>query len=541
MYRFRVDSREVAVAHPIQHVVIVGGGTAGWLSAAYLNRAFGRKLDITLVESPRIGRIGVGEATVPTLRRTFAFLGMDEADWMPKCNAAFKSAVRLNNWRRPFPGTTQHTYYHPFFEVPEPMVAFERSFHARFGRGLSLAHFWLSRRLAGDSSVPATFGEAGMSLQRMCELNKSPKPLPGSDGPNPGFRYAYHLDAALIAEYLRDLAVGRGVKHMQADVDSVVLNERGQVQKITTEQGIDIEGDLFLDCTGFRGLIINQALKEPFVSHNNYLLCDSAVALPARNDPEGQGLRPYTTANAVGHGWIWEIPLYHRDGTGYVYCSNTTTPTDAERELRDFLGERAYDVPANHIKMRVGQNRRSWVANCVAVGLSSCFIEPLESTTIALIEYQLALLLLHFPDKDFDERRMRRYNDLLYAAYDDLRDFVVMHYCLSNRDDTSFWRAVREAPIPDSLQEKLAEYAESIVTPDGTQLRLFETRGIWAILSGMEFEFTKPPPAVDLVDEQMVTEVFAQIEQERQRLSATMPGHYEYLRALHGEHQPSAV
>jgi hypothetical protein len=530
------------VAHPIEHVVIVGGGTAGWISAAFLNRAFGPKLKITLVESSQIGRIGVGEATVPTLRTTFAFLGMKEEDWMPKCNAAFKSAVRFNNWCRPPSGAAQHTYYHPFFTWPEPPIhTFERRFHARFGRGHSLAHFWLKRRLAGDPTMPPTFGDAGMALQRLCELKKAPKPLPGSDAANPNYRYAYHFDAGLIAEYLRDLAVGRGVNHLVANVTSVVLDERGHVQKLTTDRGVELEGDLFLDCSGFRGLIINQALKEPFISQNNYLLCDTAVALPARNDPERDGLRPYTIANAMSNGWIWEIPLYHREGTGYVYCSKTTTPTEAERELREFNGPRDYDVPANHIKMRVGYNKRVWVKNCVAVGLSSCFVEPLESTTIALIEYQLALLLLHFPDKEFDELRMRRYNDLMYEAYEDLRDFIVMHYCLTDRDDTEFWRAVRETPIPDTLQEKLAEYAESVITPDGTQLRLFETRSISAILSGLGFNFTKAPPGVDLIDDSAAMKMFEQIENERQLYSASLPDHYEYLRAINGERIPSAA
>jgi tryptophan halogenase len=527
------------MADPIEHVVIVGGGTAGWLSAAYINRAFGPKVRVTLVESPNVPRIGVGEATVPTLRTTFAFLGMKEEDWMPKCNAAFKSAVRFNDWRKPAEGAAQHTYYHPFFDVPEPAVrTYEQPFHKRFGRGLSGAHFWLKRRLAGDTSLAETFGDAGMALQRLCELNKAPMPLPGTDAPNPGFRYAYHFDAALIAQYLRDLSVSRGVRHILADVTSVRLGADGSITSVVTASG-EVAGDLFLDCTGFRGLLINKALGEPFVSASDYLLCDRAVALPARNDPERDGLRPYTTANAQGNGWIWEIPLYHRDGTGYVYSSAHITPDQAEQHLRDFLGPRAFDVPGNHISMRVGHNRRSWVKNCVAVGLSSCFVEPLESTTIALIEYQLALLVLHFPDSDFDELRATKYNDLMVSAYEDLRDFIVMHYHLSNRDDTAFWRDVREAPIPDSLRAKLAEYAESIVIPDGSQLRLFETRSLWAILSGMQFPFTKAPPSVQLMSDDAALEIFGQIDKERELLSATLPSHYEYLRALHGQHRPS--
>ncbi len=526
------------MARPIEKIVIVGGGTAGWLSAAYLNRAFGRAVEITLVESARIGRIGVGEATVPTLRTTFRFLGMKEEDWMPKANAAFKSAVRFNDWRKPHPGTDRHTYFHPFFTVPEPAVpTYEQPFHKRFGRGVSLAHFWLKQRLAGDPRVRGTFGDAGMALQRLCELNKAPRPLPGTDAPDPGFRYAYHFDAALIAEYLRDLATGRGVRHVVADVKSVEVDPRGHIEKVVTDTGAELAADLFLDCSGFRGLLINQALHEPFISANDYLLCDSAVALPA--DHHGSGVRPYTVANARGDGWIWEIPLFHREGSGYVYSSQTTTPAKAEEELRRFLGPRAHDVAGNHIKMRVGSNRRSWVNNCVAVGLSSCFVEPLESTTIALIEYQLALLVLHFPDSDLDERRRHRYNELMTNAFEDLRDFIVMHYCLTDRDDTDFWRAVREAPIPDSLQEKFTEYAQSVIIPDGSQLRLFETRSLWAILSGMEFEFTKAPPSVDLMGDDAAWEMFERIDKEREIYSASLPDHYEYLRAIHAGHATS--
>ncbi|WP_434739756.1 tryptophan halogenase family protein [Micromonospora sp. SH-82] len=520
------------MTRPVEKIVIVGGGTAGWLSAAYLNRAFGEKVEITLVESARIPRIGVGEATVPTLRTTFRFLGMKEEEWMPRTNAAFKSAVRFNDWRTPRPGTERHTYYHPFFTVPEPPVpSFEQPFHKRFGRGVSLAHFWLKQQLAGDTRLPRTFGEAGMALQRLCELHKAPKPLPGTDAPDPGYRYAYHFDAALIAQYLRDLATGRGVRHVVADVGSVGLDQRGHIEKVVLDTGQELRGDLFLDCTGFRGLLINQTLQEPFVSAQDYLMCDSAVALPADHHPDG--LRPYTTANARGDGWIWEIPLYEREGTGYVYSSRTTTPDQAEQHLRSFLGGRAHDVSGNHIKMRVGHNRRSWVNNCVAVGLSSCFVEPLESTTIALIEYQLALLVLHFPDSDLDERRTTRYNELMVSAFEDMRDFIIMHYHLTDRADTGFWQAVREAPIPDSLAEKLTEYAESIIVPDGSQLRLFETRSLWAVLSGLDFPFRKAPPSVELMNDDAAFEMFDRIDKEREIYGSSLPDHYEYLRTLH--------
>ncbi|GAB6899194.1 tryptophan halogenase family protein [Kineosporia succinea] len=517
----------------IRRILIVGGGTAGWLSAAYLNRAFGEKVEITLVESPRIPRIGVGEATVPTLRTTFSFLGMEESDWMPKTQAAFKSAVRFNDWRKPAAGQSRHVYYHPFFTVPEPPVPyFEKPFHKRFGRGVSMAHFWLKAHLEGDTRVRDTFGDAGMALQHLCELNKAPKPLPGSEEADPGFRYAYHFDAALIAQYLAELAGSRGVRRVLADVRDVRVDEHGVIEHVVIEDGSVLTADLYLDCTGFRGLLINQALKEPFVSASEYLLCDSAVAMPAAHKPGD--LAPYTSATARDNGWIWEIPLLDREGTGYVYSSRHTGPDEAEKHLRDYLGERAHDVEANHIRMRVGHNRRSWVGNCVAVGLSSCFVEPLESTTIALIEYQLALLVLHFPDRHDNELRRGRYNDLMVDAFEDLRDFIVMHYTLTDRDDTEFWTDVRKAPIPESLSRKFAEYARSVIIPDGSQLRLFETRSLWAILSGMGFPFTQAPPAVEMMDDAAAWEMLAQIDREREQYGRSLPGHREYLQSQRG-------
>lgn len=517
----------------IRKIVIVGGGTAGWLSAAYLNRAFGANMEIVVVESERIGRIGVGEATVPTLRDTLAFIGMDEDEWMPRCNATFKSAVKFVGWRKPSVTGQEHVYYHPFFAHPEPLVnPLGRPFFMKSGQGFSLVHPWLKRWLGGQRE---TFGAVCNPLQRLCELNKSPRPLPGSGVADPRFRYAYQLDAALIAEYLRELATGRGVRHVRLDVVGGTLDERGHIDRLHTEQGVDVEGDLFLDCTGFRGLLINEIVGEPFIRQNNFLLCDSAVAMPARNDPERDDLRPYTTANAMPNGWIWEIPLYHRDGTGYVYSSQTTDGAAAEQSLRAFLGPRCDDAAsANHIKMRVGYNRRSWVGNCVAVGLSSCFVEPLESTTIFLIEFELAHILLHFPDLGFDPQFLDRYNSAIQEAFEDMRDFIVMHYCLTNRDDSEFWRRVRhELPIPDSLQVKLARFASGEIMPEGAHLRLFEARSFACILSGMDFPFRRSAPLLDYFDDRQADEVFREIRAQTREVSASFPSHYAYLKAQH--------
>jgi len=522
------------MAQPIKSIVIVGGGTAGWLTAAYFSRAFGDSLRISVVESEKIGRIGVGEATVPTIRDTLAFCGLDdESTWMADCKATFKSAVRFNNWRTTEDGS-QHVYYHPFFSQPERLVTpFERPMFPRIGLGFSTVHYWLKNRLRGGNR---TYGEACNPLQTLCELNKAPRREPGSALPDPKFRYAYHFDASLIAERLAAEAKKRGVQHIPADVSHVVRNERGYITHLQTEQGIDVKGDFFIDCSGFRGLLINQAMGEPFISDAEYLLCDSAVAMPAPYMSGDAPIRPYTSATALENGWVWEIPLSHREGCGYVYCSGTLDRERAEARLRKHLGEeRVKDSSPNHIKMRVGRNRRSWVKNCAAVGLSSCFVEPLESTTIFLIEYEVASLALHLPDMDFDQAQLDHYNNGLDEMYEDIRDFVVLHYCLTNRNDSEFWLNVQKAPVPDSLKARLERVRDGVLVPDGVAVRLFEGRSFASIMSGMDFPFRKAPPIVDHLGDREAAALFEQIEVERAELSASMPDHRACVRAIYGQ------
>jgi hypothetical protein len=523
------------MTRPIESIVIVGGGTAGWLTAAYFSRVFQGQLKISVLESERIGRIGVGEATVPTVRDTLAFCGLeDETKWMVECNATFKSAVRFNNWRST-PDGKPHVYYHPFFSHPERLVQpFERPMFPRIGQGFSTVHYWLKNRMRGETR---DYGECCNPLQTLCELNKAPRRLPGSSLPDPGFRYAYHFDASLIAERLAALAKARGVQHIPADVVHVARDEQGFISHLKTEQGIDVAGDFFIDCSGFRGLLINQAMGEPFISDSQYLLCDSAVAMPAPYLSEDAPVRPYTSATALENGWAWEIPLSHREGCGYVYCSGTTDKQAAEARLRAHLGEaRVKDSPANHIKMRVGHNRRSWVKNCASVGLSSCFVEPLESTTIFLIEYEIANLALHLPDKDFDQSQIDHYNAGIDEMYFDIRDYVALHYHLTNRSDSEFWRNVQQAPIPDSLKARLDLVRAGVMVPDGVSVRLFEGRSHACILSGMGFPFRKVPPIVDRLGDREAAAIFEQIEHDRRELSATMPDHRACVRAIYDRH-----
>jgi tryptophan halogenase len=510
----------------IESIVIVGGGTAGWLSAAYLNRALGPGVKITVVESPTIQRIGVGEATVSTLRYTMAFLGLADEDWMPHCNATYKTAIRFADWNRPpTEGAPPDHYDHPFFERREDLVKpFGMGYFPERGEGISICHYWHARHLAGDREP---FASACFSGPAICDARLSPREIGSRDY---ALFTAYHLDAFLVGDFLRDLSVARGVEHVRDDVIDVTLDECGFIASVSTRGGRTIEGQLFLDCTGFRGLLINGALKVPFVSEGRSLLCDSAVAMPAAHHPPERGLAPFTTSTARGAGWIWEIPLYHRYGTGYVYSSRFESPEGAERELRTFLGGRADDSPANHLNMRVGRNARMWEKNCVAVGLSGCFVEPLESTTIFLIEYTLANLVTYFPDKRFAAPRAEQFNRTMQDMFEEIRDFIILHYVLANRRETPFWKAVHEETlIPDSLKEKLAYLGECLPMLDHFSNFVFRERSYTCVLAGLGKLPPSPLPLLAHLDPRLGEERFAEARRKTADLVSRLPGHREYL------------
>jgi flavin-dependent dehydrogenase len=440
----------------VRKVVIVGGGSAGWMTAAYLSKAL-RDVDITLVESPAMPIIGVGEATFSTIKLFFDFLGLDEKDWMPACSAAYKLAIKFVNWR----GDGGH-FYHPFqrYEVVD---------------GFNLGEWWL-KLLRNE----APFDYSCFVTPALCDSLCSPRFLDGTvfdesvrshfaGAPESANRvlanhrvqypYAYHFDAALLARFLRDYAVARGVRQILDTVVDVVLGEDGAISELRTAANGPISGDLFVDCTGFRGLLINQALGEPFVSFNDALLCDRAVALRVPVDIEKHGIEPFTSATALSAGWVWNIPLYGRIGTGYVYSSQFSTPEEAEAELREHLGPIADSCKPNHIQMRIGRCRRSWVQNCVAIGLSSGFVEPLESTGIFFIQHGIEELVRHFPGARPEPADVRSYNRQVAACIDGVRDFLVLHYRGTDRDDTPFWRAARSAALPESLAERFPLWA----------------------------------------------------------------------------------
>lgn len=515
-------------------VVIVGGGSAGWMTAAYLRKAL-RDVDVTLVESAHIKTVGVGEATFSTIKLFFDFLGLDEREWMPSCNATYKLAIRFADWNR-----DRRHFYHPFqrYDVVD---------------GFNLGEWWL--KLKRDEEP---FDQACFTIPALCEHQRSPRFLDGrvfddrvQDSFTDGHRarrnvladhkvqypYAYHFDAGLLAEYLKGYATRRGVRQILDDVAEVKLREDGGIDCVRTLAHGEIRGDLFVDCTGFRGLLINQALGEPFVPFAESLLCDSAVAMQVPRDIARLGIDPYTTATALSCGWVWTIPLYGRVGTGYVYSSKFCSAEEAERELRGFLGPDSDPIRANHIKMRIGRCRNSWVKNCVAIGLASGFVEPLESTGIFFIQHGIEELVGHFPGSAVDEEAVKSYNRVVADCIDGVRDFLILHYRTTDRDDTEFWRAVKEVRISERLAERLELWKRRLPNPKNVNPSYhgFESYSYSVMLLGLNFRPLESLPTLDHLDHANAEQAFRAVREKAERLVATLPSQLEYLTHVRAE------
>ncbi|MFI6481041.1 tryptophan halogenase family protein [Nonomuraea sp. NPDC050663] len=507
-------------------VVIVGGGTAGWMTASYLKAAFGEQISVTLVESRNVSTIGVGEATFSTIRHFFAYLGLEEADWMAACHGTYKLAIRYENWRE-----KGHSFYHPF----------ER---ARVVDGVSLADWWLHKRPSDDydrdCSVIAALCEAGRA-PRFLEGNLFERSLTGDEirstmaEQTTQFPYAYQFDATLLAGFLTKYGTDRGVRHVLDDVVDVAADERGHLTHVRTGESGELAGDLFIDCTGFRGVLLNRKLGVPFLSYQDSLPNDRAVALRVPLDMATQPFGPYTTASAQDAGWIWTIPLFGRIGTGYVYAGDYCTPEEAERTLRAHVGPAADDLEANHIRMRVGRSEDSWVNNCVAIGLSSGFVEPLESTGIFFIQNAIEQLVKHWPGGRDDERLRRSYNRQVSNVMDGVREFLVLHYYAAKRADNAYWRDAKTRPMPDSLAERIEQW--QVKLPDEDTIfpyyHGFEPYSYIAMILGLGGLPLRAPHSLAMMDDLAAGKELRLIRDQAASLAERLPSHYEYLAHLH--------
>lgn len=492
--------------HSIRDVVIVGGGTAGWMAAAafsrFLNNGHTR---VTLVESEEIGTVGVGEATIPPIITFNQMLGINENDFLRETGGTFKLGIEFVDW-----GDLGERYFHPF------------GFHGRDLQGVHFHQLYLrerQRRVLPDisawsmSAVAASMGRFG-------------RPAEGAQSAIRDLLYAFHFDAGLYARFLRRYAESGGVVRIEGKIVNVSRGgENGHVEAVTLADGRRIAGDLFIDCSGFRGLLIEGALETGYEDWTQWLPCDRAVAVPSayHGDPD-----PFTRATARSAGWQWRIPLQHRMGNGLVYSSSYMGDEEAERLLLDSLeGEPLADP--RRLSFTTGRRRQCWNGNVVALGLSSGFIEPLESTSIHFIQSGIAKLIALFPDKRFDPVERDEYNRQMRDLYEDVRDFIVLHYKATRRNDSPFWDRCRTMDVPPSLQRKIELFrAKGRVFRDG--LELFATTSWVAVCLGQHIVPADYEPAVDALDEDKVASALEQMRLGYLQTAEQLPPHGEFIR-----------
>jgi tryptophan halogenase len=492
----------------IRRIVIVGGGTAGWMAAAPLAQKLGARRDppceIVLIESPEIGTIGVGEATLPTIRFYNRSLGLDGADFVRRTQATFKLGIEFVDW-----GHLGHRFFHGFGDFG-PRIE-NRSPHLH----------WL--RLARTDAM-ASYEDWSMATM-MAHANRFFPPQGEAPSPAASYSYAFHFDAGLYAAYLREYAMQRGAKRVEGTIVEVEQRpEDGFIAAVKLKDGRRIDGDLFIDCSGFRGVLIEGALKTGYDDWTHLLPCDSALAVPSAR---AGALTPFTRSTAHQAGWQWRIPLQHRTGNGHVYCSGFTTDEEATRTLLDTLDTKALADP-RPLRFKTGRRRSSWVKNCVAVGLSAGFLEPLESTSIQLIMNAVGELIQHFPDRDFEPSLAAEFNRKMARQYESVRDFIVMHYKLTQRTDSDFWRHCAAMPIPDTLAHQIELFRAS------GQVAIYDpesfTEPSWvSLLMGLGVRPQAHDTFVDLIDEEKLRTHFARQRALIADIVSRMPDHGDYI------------
>ena len=491
----------------IEQIIIVGGGTAGWMAAAALSRIrAGRPVAITLIESEEIGTVGVGEATIPPFLDFNRLLEIDERDMLSMVQGSFKLGIQFVNW-----GKIGDSYIHPFGNYGYQVD------------GISFHHVWHKYQQAGDKRPIQVFNVETMAAH----FGRFARTEDYQRDDLPPVNYAYHIDAGRYARYLRNYAEARGVVRREGKISDVTLdNESGFVSSVTMENGDVLKGDLFIDCSGFRGLLIEQALKTGYDDWSNYLPCNRAVALPCLRE-DGSGPLPYTRATAHSAGWQWQVPLQHRNGNGHVYCNEYMSDDEAHSILVNNIAGKPGAEP-NFLRFVTGRRKKFWNKNVVALGLASGFMEPLESTSLHLVNTGINKLIALLSLDGVTQAQEDAFNRLTGKEYARIRDFLILHYSSTTRDDSPFWNYCRNMPVPDSLTEKVELFRQNgqIFREDD---ELFTETSWAAVMMGQGIKMGGHNAMADAVREPNTRREIDEMEKSIQFVVQHMPSHGEYL------------
>jgi tryptophan 7-halogenase len=498
-------SATATTAAPIGRIIIVGGGTAGWMAAAAFGRTLNpRATETVLIESDEIGIVGVGEATIPPIKNFNAMLGIDENDFVAKTQGSFKLGIEFDGWRR-----EGESYLHPFGAYGSDI------------EGIKFHHIWQKLNSQGLKIPLGALSLCTVAAQKA----KFDKPPRDPRSALSTLDYAYHFDAGLYAKYLRTYAEARGVKRREGKITHVQQrSEDGFIESVVMEDGTRISADLFIDCSGFRGLLIEDALHSGYEDWSHYLPCNRAVAVPSeRTTP----LLPYTRSTARAAGWQWRIPLQHRTGNGYVYCSDFISDDQAIETLLAGLDGKALAEPRK-LRFTTGRRKQAWVKNCVSLGLASGFMEPLESTSIHLVQNGISKLLALFPDMSFNPAERDEYNRLTKIQWEQIRDFLILHYKLNERTGSEFWTRCAAMDIPETLQRKMDLFAGR-----GRLFHyedeLFADASWTAVMIGQGLVPKGYDTLADALDDQQLTQMVGQMASIFERTANTMPHHADYV------------
>lgn len=489
---------------PIKKMVIVGGGTAGWIAAATLGNIFKQQdMQIELVESDEIGIIGVGEATIPPLLTTIRSLGIDEVEFIKATQASFKWGIKFEDWRK-----KGESYFHPFGSIGTTID------------GHDFFQLWLKSQAEGDSTpLMAHSPEAILS-----EYGRFFLPFKAAGTPLAGAQYALHLDSTLVGKFLRKFAENLGVIRTQGKIATVEKSSTSEIISVTLETGQQIQGDFFIDCSGSRGLLIEQSLNCGYENWSGYLPCNRAVAVQTENVGSTP---PYTVAKARDAGWTWRIPLQHRTGNGYVFCDKYCSNQQAIDTLLNAVEGKVIGEP-RVIPFVTGIRKKIWHKNCLALGLAQGFLEPLESTAIHLVSKTLAFFVRMFPDRQGNQLQIDEFNRRVRADYEEIRDFLVLHYCTTDRDDSEFWRYCANMPIPESLQRKIDFFSVAGgLIPDVEEL--FQPTSWYAVFTGMGIKPQRYNPTVDALDYVKLKTSLHSGQQAIANIARQQPSHDAFL------------